>query len=628
MQKNFLKTLSIVMIIAMFLNVSVIFSLQTLTSQKDIVERGLNQIEQIKIRIANNEKEIQDIKDNLNKDNIAKTKAFAYMIQQNPKILNDRKELQNIKDFLNVDELHVIDENGIIKWSTEESMIGFDFNTSEQTKPFLEGIRKNDFVLAQEPQNNGTKNILFQYIGVSRLDAAGIVQIGMQPQRLEKSLKNNEIENVLSAISFGTNGYVFAVNKSDGTIISHKHSELIGKTYKDIGLNDNFIEKDSVTGFHTINGERMFYTSKEYNNVIIVVTLPQSELYKTRNILILIFFISIIFIFTILIYIINLMLKKKIVYGIYDISNSLSKITEGDLNIVVNVNTNEEFSKLSRGINDMVKSIITKIKESKEFLDTQEKTIENVRSISDNINNFSSKMLSVSNSLTKGSEDQQNAVEELYTAFNEVSEHINYTSKNVLDAKQIFEEVELELLQGNNEMHEMVTSMDKISNQSNQIGHIIKSIDDIAFQTNILALNAAVEAARAGESGKGFSVVAEEVRNLAIKSAESVKNTTTLVEQILNTIDIGTKNAFKTANTIEAIVKDANKSTQIISLILEATKKQENLISHVHKEIDQISFVVKCNSDVAEESALSSSMLSSKVEQLKEVMENSRTNTN
>lgn len=621
MQKNFIRTVSIVLMIALMLTVLVIFGLQTQSSKTDALATEKVQVQQVKKRVEDNAAAIVSLTDSINADSLAKTKAFAFMIEQNPAILENAAQLDRVKNLLGVDELHVTDEKGVLSWGTEPTMFGFDFATNDQTRPFLDGLQNKSFELAQEAQLNATKGILFQYIGVARPDKTGVVQIGMRPERLESALENNEIANVLSGIRVGKNGYIFAARRADGLITAHPNTALIGKTAQEIGLPEHFLSDAVSQGFAKIDGGAAHFYAEVQNDLIIGAAMPREEVFGRRNLLTLIFAASIALLFLILIYCINRLLKRQIINGLHAISASLSRISAGDLDVEVNVTTNQEFSLLSDGINHMVASIHTKIKEAQQLSRVEQQLFVQVRDTTGIIHDVSRRMLSVSDSLENGTGEQGAAARALSVAFGEVTQQIGETAERAQNARSLAVEMKERLHTGNVQMDEMVTSMNQINTHSQKISSIIKSIDSIAFQTNILALNAAVEAARAGVAGKGFAVVADEVRNLAGKSAQSAKDTADLIAETLQTVEIGTQKVTLTAETLSEIIETAQQSAELIDGISGATDEQKRLVSGVGQEIDHISSVVQANTATAQESASAAQELSTQAQSLYQLVQ-------
>lgn len=218
--------------------------------------------------------------------------------------------------------------------------------------------------------------------------------------------------------------------------------------------------------------------------------------------------------------------------------------------------------------------------------------------------------------LAQGATEQASTVEELAASINDVSDKVGQNAENVRLASGYVDEMITYVAQGNDKMEQMLSAMENMNSSSNEIGKIIKVIDDIAFQTNILALNAAVEAARAGAAGKGFAVVAEEVRNLASKSADAARQTTSLIEGSVTTVQSGAQLAKSAAGALDEISRKVQLVGEAVKKIDRASGEQAIAMRQIAEGVDQVSSVVQTNSATAEESAAASEELTAQAESL------------
>ncbi len=223
-------------------------------------------------------------------------------------------------------------------------------------------------------------------------------------------------------------------------------------------------------------------------------------------------------------------------------------------------------------------------------------------------------------SLAQGATEQASAVEELSATIAEISNNSRKNAKNSEEAMQHSQDAGQCLNESSEYMQQMVVAMEKISESSSEIGKIIATIENIAFQTNILALNAAVEAARAGSAGKGFAVVADEVRNLSAKSDEAAKATKELIDRSIVSVKEGNEIVQKVSTALQATNERAGMVVAAVEQITKAAEEESEAIAQVTEGIDQISSVVQTNSATSEESAAASEELSSQAALMKELL--------
>ena len=244
----------------------------------------------------------------------------------------------------------------------------------------------------------------------------------------------------------------------------------------------------------------------------------------------------------------------------------------------------------------------------------------NVDQASNQLLSGAGEVASGAQSLAQGATEQASSIQELSETITSISDAIKENSENAAEASEKANAAGAEVQEVNTMMSELVSAMHEISEFSGETKKIVKTIEDIAFQTNILSLNAAIEAARAGAAGKGFAVVAEEVRNLAGKSAEAAKNTTRIIESTVNSIVSGNQLCAEVAEKMNKVGETAGKVTAINNKIADSSKKAADSIVKVTIGVDQISNVVQTNSATSEQSAAASEELSSQANMLKELV--------
>ncbi len=289
-------------------------------------------------------------------------------------------------------------------------------------------------------------------------------------------------------------------------------------------------------------------------------------------------------------------MSEKISYYMDEISRAMQQLADGNLDIPGCDGFQGDFLPVQEALFIVIDSL--------------NETMAEINTFSDQVASGSDQVAGGAQVLSQGVIAQAGSVEELASTMSEISRQVNENAETSQAVKTAAGEMGANILACNQQMQEMKTAMgeDQIQN-STQIRKIIKTIDDIAFQTNILALNAAVEAARAGESGKGFSVVAQEVRSLATRSSDASKSTEALIEQSLAAVVYGTKVAEETAASLRNIAGGTDDMISKINQIAEASKRQAAATEMVSTGIDQISDIVQTNSATAEESAAASEEL-------------------
>ena len=296
--------------------------------------------------------------------------------------------------------------------------------------------------------------------------------------------------------------------------------------------------------------------------------------------------------------------KRSLSECIADISGIMGYMASGDFTATPAVEYPGDFEE----IRESILKIETDLGE----------TLNKMSVSSDEVLSGSDQMSEGSQSLADGTTRQAAAIQQISATIADVSSKVSLTAQNAAKAGEISRQTESEVNLQDSSIRNMVAAMSEISSTSKEIEKIIKAIEDISFQTNILALNAAVEAARAGDAGKGFAVVADEVRNLANKSAEAAKSTTTLITASIDAVNKGSKIASETAESMKKVKDKTAETADLIEKIALARAEQNDAIGQITTGIEQISQVVQMNSATAEETAASCEELNGQSRMLKD----------
>ena len=307
-----------------------------------------------------------------------------------------------------------------------------------------------------------------------------------------------------------------------------------------------------------------------------------------------------------------LRISQKVLQSVIaEIDRTTTEMSKGNFDISIESQFPGALYTISESITKMVYNLNT--------------VLNRIKNMVGSIASSAAQVASGSQSLAQGATEQASAVQELSATINDISFSSSQNAESAKIAKDNTDKAGAQNTTSKEKMHEMICAMDEITATSKEIRKIIKTIEDIAFQTNILALNAAIEAARAGSAGKGFAVVADEVRNLASKSAEAAKNTTVLIEDSIRAVENGSNIAHSAADSIESSVALTDQAVQQITQIASEVERESDAIGQITQGIDQISTVVQTNSATSQESAAASQELSALASSMRQLLNEFKT---
>lgn len=557
---------------------------------------------------------------------------------------------------------HTVDQNdaypaGLYVALTDGSLYhasfvpGPDFDALSKSW-YQNGIKSEDFILGDVYFDEDSQSYVVGASGVLKTSSGEVRGVAAADVYLDS------ISEIVSGVQIENTGGIFLVDTQTDTIIGHKDKEIQGKKLDEVGGGMYAYAGEQIqagkTGQTLYDGTYIQIENIPGSNWMAVSYVSRAEVLEELSQLTISMLLVAVVAILALIFLVAIQVRRIIGRPVRELSQAATRIAEGELEQTIHYHSKDELGVLADDFNRVtlrlrdyvgyINEISEKLREiaggnlvftlEKEYTGEFEKikvaleeisrelnqTMGQIRSASRDVAAGADQVSGGATSLSQGSTEQAAEVETLAGHISAVSDSVHKVTRGAQEASRLTEEVKRGLLSSNEKMQNMTEVIEKISAKSTEIHQIVKTIEDISFQTNILALNAAVEAARAGAAGKGFAVVADEVRNLAGKSSEAAQETTVLLGETVDAMEEGVRAAKDTADSMMAVVEDADKMSNLINGIAEYTKEQDANATEITHGIEQIASVVQTNVATAEASAAASEELSGQASLLKELV--------
>jgi methyl-accepting chemotaxis protein len=565
------------------------------------------------------------------------------------------KELKRVKiDLILEDEgfvaLGMADETGLLAGKGETSNVAgeeFFIRCSETLMPYISDITISD-------------GVAILTVAVPYIENEKFMGVMFSVQRADFLIDS------ISALRMGEKGSAYIVD-SVGNMVAHDDRSLVysqfnpisaaetDSTWKPIAdLTRNALQGDYSAKYYTYNRTNMVSASAKIpgtNDWVLFLNADSDEytgLLQT-SVMIILLATAALLVFA---FVVAMFVSRGIAKPIKQLEGAARQMAEGDLGVSISTKGRDEVAQLAQSMRNMQANLLLYVSEIRRCLsalahgdltvsvetefkgdfneirdsietiiDSLNESISEVKEAADRIAASTEQVASGAQTLASGTTEQASTIEEISAMIQEIEGEAGKTAENTVLAEKKTRAAVDEIETCNQDMISLSDAMDEISRATSDISKIIKTIEDIAFQTNILALNAAVEAARAGEAGKGFAVVADEVRNLASKSAEAAKNTTLLIDGTVNAVLNGTTITDKTVTSLSRAVANVKEMDEVIREIAVAAEEQARSVEQVNTGVEQISAVVQINSATSEEGAASSEEMMAYAQNLKKITE-------